>query len=179
MAILTIRTLGDPILRSKATPVTSFDADLAQLAADMHETMRAAPGVGLAASQVGRLLRMFVYDTGDEGESGALLVNPEITWSSEETVEAEEGCLSLPGTYYPVTRAVAVKVRAQDVTSVSVEKEAEGFLARIFQHEIDHLDGILFIDRLAPELRKEAMKALRDQDFGMAPPPRNKASRTL
>ena len=178
MAILTIRTLGDPILRSKAAPVTSFDAELAQLALDMHETMRAAPGVGLAASQVGRLVRMFVYDSGDEGESGSL-VNPEITWFSKETVEAEEGCLSLPGTYYPVTRAVAVKVRAQDVTGAPVEKEADGFLARIFQHEIDHLDGILFIDRLAPELRKEAMKALRDQDFGMAPPPRSKASRTL
>ena len=178
MAILTIRTLGDPILRSKAALVTSFDADLAKLALDMHETMRAAPGVGLAASQVGRLLRMFVYDSGDDGESGSL-VNPEITWSSEETVEAEEGCLSLPGTYYPVTRAVAVKVQAQDVSGARVEKEAEGFLARIFQHEIDHLDGILFIDRLAPELRKEAMKALRDQDFGMAPPPRSKASRTL
>jgi peptide deformylase len=178
VAILTIRTLGEPILRSKASPVTLFDDDLAQLAADMHETMRAAPGVGLAASQVGRLLRMFVYDTGDEGESGTL-VNPEIIWASTETVEAEEGCLSLPGTYYPVTRAVAVKVRAQDVTGAPVEREGEGFLARIFQHEIDHLDGILFIDRLAPELRKEAMKALRDQDFGMAPPPRGKASRTL
>jgi peptide deformylase len=158
--------------------VTVFDDDLAQLAADMYETMRAAPGVGLAATQVGRLLRMFVYDAGEEGGSGTL-VNPEISWASEETVEAEEGCLSLPGTYYPVTRAVAVKVRAQDVTGAPVEKEGEGFLARIFQHEIDHLDGILFIDRLAPELRKEAMKALRDQDFGMAPPPRDKASRTL
>ena len=178
MAILTIRTLGDPILRSKAAPVTAFDNDLAQLAADMHETMRAAPGVGLAATQVGRLLRLFVYDSGDEGESGSL-VNPQITWASDETVEAEEGCLSLPGTYYPVARALAVKVRAQDVIGTTVEKEAEGFLARIFQHEIDHLDGILFIDRLAPELRKEAMKALRDQDFGMAPPPRSKASRTL
>jgi peptide deformylase len=178
VAILTIRTLGDPILLSKAPRVTVFDDDLAQLAADMHETMRAAPGVGLAATQVGRLLRMFVYNSGDEGESGTL-VNPEIIWSSEETEEAEEGCLSLPGTYYPVTRAVAVKVRAQDVTGAPVEKMAEAFLARIFQHEIDHLDGILFIDRLAPDLRKEAMKAIRDQDFGMTPPPRSKASKSL
>ncbi len=178
MAILTIRTLGDPILRSKATPVTAFDDDLAQLASDMHETMRAAPGVGLAASQVGRLVRVFVYDSGDEGERGTL-VNPEIVWASEETEEAEEGCLSLPGTYYPVTRAIAVKVRAQELSGAPIEKEAEGFLARIFQHEIDHLDGILFIDRLAPELRKEAMKALRDQDFGMSPPPGAKASKTL
>jgi len=178
VAILTIRTLGDPILRSKATPVTAFDDDLAQLASDMHETMHAAPGVGLAASQVGRLVRVFVYDSGDEGERGTL-VNPEIVWASEETEEAEEGCLSLPGTYYPVTRAIAVKVRAQELSGAPIEKEVEGFLARIFQHEIDHLDGILFIDRLAPELRKEAMKALRDQDFGMSPPPRAKASKTL
>ena len=178
MAILRIRTLGDPILRSKAAPVTVFDDELRQLAADMHETMRAAPGVGLAASQVGRLIRMFVYDSGDEGEGGTM-VNPEIVWMSEETQEAEEGCLSLPGTYYPVTRALAVRIRAQDVTGKEIEREAEGFLARIFQHETDHLDGILFIDRLAPELRKEAMKALRDQDFGMSPPPRAKASKTL
>lgn len=178
MAILTIRTLGDPILRSKAAEVTSFDSDLEQLAADMHETMAAAPGVGLAASQVGRLLRMFVYNSGDEGEKGTL-VNPEIVWMSEETEEAEEGCLSLPGTYYPVTRALRVRVHAQDLKGSPVEHEAEGFLARIFQHETDHLDGILFIDRLAPELRKEAMKALRDQDFGMAPPPRTKAAKTL
>jgi peptide deformylase len=178
VAILTIRTLGDPILRSKASPVTIFDGDLAQLAEDMHDTMRAAPGVGLAATQVGRLLRMFVYDSGEEGERGTF-VNPEIVWTSDETEEAEEGCLSLPGTYYPVTRATAVKVRGQDVSGAHLEKDAEGFLARIFQHEIDHLDGILFIDRLAPELRKEAMKALRDQDFGMSPPPRTKATKTL
>jgi len=177
VAILTIRTLGDPILRSKATPVTAFDDDLAQLALDMHETMHDV-GVGLAATQVGRLLRLFVYDSGDEGERGTL-VNPQIVWASEETEEAEEGCLSLPGTYYPVTRATAVKVRAQDLAGAPIEKEAEGFLARIFQHEIDHLDGILFIDRLAPELRKEAMKALRDQDFGMSPPPRTNASKRL
>jgi peptide deformylase len=175
VALLTIRTLGDPILRSKASPVVSFDEELAQLAEDMHETMRAAPGVGLAATQVGRLIRMFVYDAGEEGGAGTL-VNPEITWRSDETQEAEEGCLSLPGTYYPVVRAVQVKVRAQDVTGTPVEREGEGFLARIFQHEIDHLDGILFIDRLAPELRKEAMKALRDQDFGLQPPPRPKPS---
>ena len=178
MALLTIRTLGDPILRSKASPVVSFDDELATLAADMHETMKAAPGVGLAATQVGRLLRMFVYDAGEEDGSGTL-VNPEITWRSEETQEAEEGCLSLPGTYYPVVRALKVKVRAQDVTGAETEVEGEGFLARIFQHEIDHLDGILFIDRLAPEIRKEAMKALRDQDFGMQPPPRAKASKSL
>jgi peptide deformylase len=178
VAILTIRTLGDPILRSKAAHVTAFDRDLEQLAEDMHETMRAAPGVGLAANQVGRLLRMFVFDSGEDGERGTL-VNPQIVWASKETEEAEEGCLSLPGTYYPVSRAVSVRVRAQDPTGDPIEREAEGFLARIFQHEIDHLDGILFIDRLPPDVRKEAMKALRDQDFGMAPPPRSKVAKTL
>jgi peptide deformylase len=177
VAILTIRTLGDPILRSKAAPVTAFDDELRRLADDMHETMESR-GVGLAAPQVGRMVRMFVFDSGEEGERGTL-VNPEIVWMSEETEEAEEGCLSIPGTYYPVTRALAVKVRAHDITGRDVERDAEGFLARIFQHEIDHLDGILFIDRLDPALRKEAMKALRDQDFGMSPPPRAKASETL
>jgi peptide deformylase len=91
----------------------------------------------------------------------------------------EEGCLSIPGTYFPVVRALKVRVRVQDLTGAPVETEGEGYLARIFQHEIDHLDGILFIDRLDPEVRKEAMKALRDQDFGMRPPPRAKASETL
>jgi len=177
MAILEIRTLGDPILRSKASPVTSFDADLAQLAADMHETMKDR-GVGLAAPQVGRMLRMFVFNSGEEGQMGTL-VNPEIVWRSEETEEMEEGCLSIPGTYFPVVRALKVRVRAQDLTGAPVETEGEGYLARIFQHEIDHLDGILFIDRLDPEVRKEAMKALLDQDFGMRPPPRAKASETL
>jgi len=178
VALLNIRTLGDPILRSKAIAVTSFDDELTQLAADMHETMEAAPGVGLAATQVGRLLRMFVYNAGEEGGSGTM-VNPQIVWRSEETQEAEEGCLSLPGTYYPVVRALQVRVAAYDLTGTAIEREGEGFLARIFQHEIDHLDGILFIDRLDPGIRKEAMKALRDQDFGMSPPPRAKPATTL
>lgn len=170
MAVLRVLTLGDPILLSKASPVTDFDEDLADLAASMRETMVDAPGVGLAAPQVGRPIRLFVYDSGEDGESGTL-VNPTISWSSAETQEGEEGCLSLPGVYYPVVRAQSVRVEARDLTGAPVTREAEGFLARIFQHEIDHLDGILFIDRLAPEIRKEAMRALRDQDFGMAPPP--------
>jgi peptide deformylase len=172
MAILRIRTLGDPVLKTKAAPVTVFDDALAKLAADMHETMDAAPGVGLAAPQVGILERLFVYNSRDDDEPEAgTLVNPEIVWRSEETVEMEEGCLSIPGQYFPVTRPESVRVRAQDVTGAAIERDASGFVARIFQHEIDHLDGILFIDHLTPEVRKEAMKALRDQDFGMAPPP--------
>lgn len=173
MAILNIRVLGDPILRSKAVPVTEFDDDLARLADDMHETMDLAPGVGLAAPQVGVPKRLFVYnDRDEEGPSRGTMVNPLIVWSSEETVEMEEGCLSIPGQYFPVVRPEGVTVRAQDVRGDEVEITAHGFLARIFQHEIDHLDGILFIDHLSEEVRKEAMRALREQDFGMRPPPR-------
>lgn len=167
MAILSILTLGDPVLRTKARPVTVFDESLVTLAADMAETMADAPGVGLAAPQVGRSIRLFVYDDGD-GDRGAV-VNPEFLWFSEETEDMEEGCLSVPGMYFPVTRPARVRLRANTVAGETIEREAEGFVARIFQHETDHLDGILFIDRLAPEIRREAMKHLRDQDFGMAP----------
>jgi peptide deformylase len=137
----------------------------------------AAPGVGLAAPQVGKLIRMFVYDDGDE-HSGALC-NPVIVWASPETTEAEEGCLSIPGTYFPVTRATSVRVEAFRVDGSPVTLEAQDFLARIFQHEIDHLDGIMFIDRLEPELRKAAQRALMDQDFGLRPPPRRKPDEEL
>lgn len=173
MAILTVRTLGDPILRSKASPVSSFDDALRTLAEDMLETMRDAPGVGLAAPQVGHLIRVFVWD---DGEEHGVMANPEIVWASEETEEAEEGCLSVPGIYFPVVRAVRVRVDAQAVDGAAVEVEADGFRARIFQHEIDHLDGVLFLDRLPPDLRKQAMRHLREQDFGMSPPPRKRAT---
>ena len=177
MAKLQILTLGDPRLRSTCAPVTHFDAELQTLADDMLETMHAAPGVGLAAPQVGRLIRMFVFDDGDE-TSGALC-NPTIVWRSEEVAEAEEGCLSIPGQYFPVERHVAVKVEAFGVTGAAATFDAEGFLARIFQHEIDHLDGILFIDRLSPDLRREAQRALMDQDFGLKPPPRRRPEEQL
>ncbi len=177
MAKLEILTLGNPMLRSKSAPIEHFDDALAAFADDMLETMRAAPGVGLAAPQVGKLIRMFVFDDGEE-RSGARC-NPVIVWQSEETTEAEEGCLSIPGTYFPVVRSTQVRVEARDVHGATVIEEAEGFLARIFQHEIDHLDGIMFIDRLAPELRKEAQRVLLDQDFGMRPPPRRKPDEEL
>src|SRR5688500_8397390 len=170
MAILQMRTFGDPILRAKALPVTAFDEQLRRLGEDMFETMYAAPGVGLAAPQVGASKRFLVYDSGQEGERGALC-NAEITWMSAETNEAEEGCLSLPGLYLPVVRASQVKVTAQDVTGATVQIDAEMLHARILQHEIDHTNGTLFIDRLTPELRKEAMKRLREQELGLAPSP--------
>lgn len=178
MALLKIRTLGDPVLRSPARAVTAFDDELRALATDMHETMDAAPGVGLAAPQVGRPIRMFVYFSGGEDGERGTLVNPVITWFGDETEEAEEGCLSIPGQYFPVRRSLRIRIRSQDLQGTETEREAEGFLARIFQHETDHLDGILFIDRLDPDVRKEAMKALREQDFGMSPPP-SKSSRAL
>jgi len=176
MALLEIRRFGDPILRSPALPVTEFDARLAALASDMHETMTAAPGVGLAAPQVGVPRRLFTFASGEESGS---YVNPEIVWRSEEIQEGEEGCLSIPGVYFPVLRAMRVRVRAQELDGSAVEREAEGFLARIFQHEIDHLDGVLFVDRLEAEHRREAMRAIRDAELGLSGTPQAQRSRAL
>ena len=176
MGMLDIRTFGDPVLRSPASPVVGFDDKLAALAADMHETMKAAPGVGLAAPQVGVPRRLFVFDSGEE--SGAY-ANPEIVWRSEETQEGEEGCLSIPGIYFPVVRAMKVRVTAQIVDGSPVEREVEGFLARIFQHEIDHLDGVLFVDRLDPERRREALRTIREAELGLGQPPATDPARAL
>lgn len=168
MALLEIRKFGDPVLRERA-PETESIADVhRRLVEDMIETMRDAPGVGLAAPQVGVLERIFVWEV--EDNHGAI-VNPVIARSSAETVEEEEGCLSLPGLYYPVTRSASVVVTGRDIDGSSVELEAEDLLARVCQHEIDHLDGVLFIDRLAPAHRKEALTKLRDQAFGIIGPP--------
>ncbi|HEX9697107.1 MAG TPA: peptide deformylase [Actinomycetota bacterium] len=166
MGSLDIRIWGDPVLRTKAQPVEAFDDALRRLADDMLETMRAAPGVGLAAPQVGVDRRLFVFDSGER--SGAMC-NPAVTWASEETQESEEGCLSIPEVYFPVVRAMHVRVEARDVHGNSIVEEVSGFEARIFQHEIDHLDGILFVDRLDDETRKEAMRAIRDMLLGEHP----------
>lgn len=171
MALMKVRILGDPILRAKAALVTSFDEGLRVLADDMLETMDEAPGVGLAAPQVGISIRMFVYDTREDGGERGSLCNPAITWTSEEQIEMEEGCLSIPGSTFMVLRPEAIHVTAQELDGTAVTIEADGFLARVFQHEIDHLDGILFIDHLPKDLRRQAMAAMREQDMGMAPPP--------
>jgi len=176
MSLLEIRRFGDPVLRSPALAVVEFDARLATLADDMHETMRAAPGVGLAAPQVGVPRRLFTFDSGEESGSYA---NPEVVWRSDDTQDGEEGCLSIPGVYFPVVRAMKVRVRAKTIDGEPVEREAEGFLARIFQHEIDHLDGILFVDRLDAEHRREAMRAIRDAELGLPTEPHAPRSRAL
>lgn len=177
MTILQMRYFGDPILRTPGQTVSTFDAGLERLAADMFETMYAAPGVGLAAPQVGVSKRLFTFDDG-MGTTGGL-VNAEVIWSSEETQESEEGCLSVPGLYLPVVRAMKVRVKAHDLGGQASEWEGEGLLARIFQHEIDHTNGILFIDRLAPEYRREAMKALREAEFGLTPSTERKPTKAL
>lgn len=168
MAVRAIRTLGDPVLRTPALPVEDFGAALRTLAADMLETMDAAPGVGLAAPQIGVSRRLFVFDS---GEVRGAVANPEIVWRSEQTQEVEEGCLSLPGIWFPVVRAAQVRLGGRDESGAPVSHEADGLLARIFQHESDHLDGVLFVDRLAPEHRREAMRLIREREMGLAPPP--------
>ena len=168
MALLEIRKFGDPVLRERAPETGSITDVHRRLVSDMLETMRDAPGVGLAAPQVGVLERIFVWEV--EEEHGAI-VNPVIVESSSQILEEEEGCLSLPGLYYPVERAERVVVTGQDLEGAAIKIEAEGLLARVCQHEIDHLDGVLFIDRLAPADRKEALTKLRDEAFGIVAPP--------
>jgi len=151
MALLQIRIYPDPVLKKVATPVTEFDETLRQLAHDMAETMYAAPGVGLAAPQVGVSKRMTVIDCSARDESAQLLVmvNPEIVEEEGECFE-EEGCLSVPEYYAKVQRSAVVKVRFQDLDAQTKMIEAGGLTAVACQHEIDHLDGILFVDHLSP-----------------------------
>lgn len=166
MAVLPIRGFGDPVLRQMAREVEAVTGVHRRLVDDMRATMRGASGVGLAAPQVGVLERIFVWEV--EDASGAL-INPVITAHSEEVVADEEGCLSLPGVAYPVERRAGARIEGLDEMGRRVEIESKGLLARVFQHEIDHLDGILFIDRLPPELRREAMAKLTEGVLG--PPP--------
>ncbi|MGH2827815.1 MAG: peptide deformylase [Actinomycetota bacterium] len=164
MAVLTIRTFGDPVLRQKAHEVTDVTDVHGRLSADMIETMREAPGVGLAGPQVGVLERIFTWEVGDEFGT---IINPVISKRSRKMFSDEEGCLSLPGLVYPVERHLKVRVEAIDELGNTVKIDAEEHLARVFQHEIDHLDGILFIDRLPDDLRREARRILADQALGL------------
>jgi peptide deformylase len=158
MAILDIKVIDEPVLRRKAKKVPKVTPELRQLIDDMVETMRAAPGVGLAAPQVGVSERVIVVEYAeddDEDESAPppkkklyTFINPEVIWASEEMVDGTEGCLSIPGWLGDVARHEAIAVKALNRSGQKVKINAEGWLARIFQHEIDHLDGVLYIDRL-------------------------------
>lgn len=165
MAIMPIRTLGDPVLRTPAGDVETFDRAVRALADDMFETMYDAPGVGLAAPQVGLSLRLFVFDDG-QGAKGAV-ANPVITHLDGDQVE-EEGCLSIPGVYRPTARAMRVRIEGRDLWGDPWAMEGEELLARIFQHETDHLNGTLFIDRLDEADRRQVLAALRDRELGEA-----------
>ena len=159
-----IRTFGDPVLKSRATPVKDFDESLERLAEDMMRIMRENEGAGLAANQIGRLKRIFVAAYENEGEVHEFaIVNPVIEERSETSERELEGCLSIPQIPVEVERSHAVTVSGQDPTGAPVRVEAEGRLARIFQHEIDHLDGILILDRTDRESRKTAMREIRER----------------
>ena len=157
MALLPIVQYPDPILAKTAEVVTEFNDELKQLAADMAETMYAAPGIGLAANQVGVLKRIIVIDITEDHSDLRVFVNPEVVAHSEELEEFEEGCLSLKGLYEKVKRPDRVKVRAQDLDGKPFELEADGLLAVCVQHEIDHLHGVVFIDHLS-RLKKDRAK---------------------
>ncbi|MCS5733897.1 peptide deformylase [Herbiconiux daphne] len=174
MAVLPIRISGDPVLHSPAFPVAEFDDTLRTLVADMFDTMDEAPGVGLAAPQVGVPLRVFVYsytDDHDEQHRG-VAVNPElfITPASPEPADPDtesEGCLSFPGPRFPLARGARALLRAHDLDGRPFEIETGGWLARIFQHEFDHLDGLLYIDRIDRVYGKVAAKIERKKGWGV------------
>jgi peptide deformylase len=160
-ALRAVRKLGDPVLRATALPVERFDEELRVEAQRMDELMQAALGVGLAATQVGILHRLLVYRAYPEDPTTAL-VNPVLEWVSDELEAAEEGCLSLPGIHVEVERPARVRVRARDTSGAELLVEAEGLEARVIQHEIDHLDGVLILDRISREARRDAMRELRE-----------------
>ena len=162
MPILPIRTIGDPVLRTRAEEVTAFDDALARLVADMHETMLDVGGVGLAAPQVGVSLRLFTWAA--EGSEGHV-VNPVLV-TGEEPQEGSEGCLSVPGLGFETPRRQWARVTGVDRSGAPVVVEGTGLLARLLQHETDHLDGRLYVDRLEGPAKKDAMRTIRAADYG-------------
>lgn len=169
MATFPVRTFGDPVLKQRCAEITEIDGALRRLADDMLETMYKAPGVGLAANQVGIQRRIFVYDIGDGPE---VVINPTIMETSDEW-EYDEGCLSVPGLYFPITRPKRVTLTGLDLEGAEFTREGEDLLGRVFLHETDHLDGFLLLDRLEPDLRREAMRVLRED------PPQRGTSRLV
>lgn len=163
MAVFPIRVFPDPVLRTVAEDVTEFDDQLRRLADDMIETMYDAPGVGLAAPQIGISKRIFVADAGD---GPFTMVNPTIVVSSG-SAKSEEGCLSVPGRYWNVTRADYVRAEGFDLDGKPVAYEGDELMARVLQHEIDHLHGTLLLERLPKRVRKVALKELREASLGV------------
>ncbi len=172
MPLQTIRLFGDPLLRTPAEPVVDFDKELRVLVQDLTDTMVDAPGVGLAAPQIGVSLRVFTYHVDDDLGH---LVNP-VLELSEEQEESDEGCLSLPGLAYPTRRAVRAVAKGMNMYGEPVTVAGDDLLARCVQHETDHLDGILFIDRLDREQRKLAMRAIRESEWAGEAVPQVKVS---
>jgi peptide deformylase len=174
MAVLPIRITGDPVLHARAAEVTEFDDDLRTLVADMFETMDQAPGVGLAGPQVGVPLRLFVYGWTDDDDvlhrgvaiNPVLWLSPLVVGEPDEDTESE-GCLSFPGERFPLRRAEYVILEATDLEGEPFTVRAGGWLARIFQHEYDHLDGVLYVDRLEHPYGKAALKTQRKNSWGV------------
>ena len=167
MAIQPIRLFGDPVLRTPAEPVTDFDKQVRKLVKDLEDTMLEAPGAGLAAPQIGVGLRVFTYYV--DGVLGHL-INPNLDLS-DELQDGEEGCLSFPGIYYDTPRALRAVAKGFDMYGEPITVEGTEMLARALQHETDHLDGVLFIDRMDREQRKLALKAIREAEWaGQGPP---------
>ena len=161
-----VRVFGDPVLRKVAEEVSDIDGKLVKLVDDMLETMYAEPGIGLAAPQIGVQRRLFVYDVGEGAEA---IVNPVITESDGEWTY-EEGCLSVPGLFWEIVRPKQIHVTGVDLDGNDVSLEADELLSRLFQHELDHLDGVMLIDHLDDETRKAAMRTLREKFIDIEPP---------
>lgn len=177
MSILPIRTYGDPVLGQATLNIDNIDGRIAALAESMIETMYRAPGVGLAANQIGIQKRMFVYDAGD-GLGPRTVINPQIVETSGEW-DYEEGCLSVPGLSWEILRPNAVHLKGYDLDGNELDIETEEFEARIFQHEVDHLDGYLLLHRLTDEQRKTAKRALRKMQMKVAADDQDNLSQLL
>jgi peptide deformylase len=163
MAVLPIRTFGDPVLKQPTPEVDTVDESIVRLVDDMIETMHAAPGVGLAAPQVGVQKRLFVYDV---GEGPHVVLNPQLSGHQGEWTY-DEGCLSVPSLFWPILRPRHVHLRGRDLEGQEISIEADELLARVFQHETDHLDGTLILERLDSEQRKQALRTLRERTLSL------------
>jgi peptide deformylase len=165
MAIFPIRTFGDPVLRTPAKPVSDIDDRIRKLVEDMTETMYDAPGVGLAAPQIGVGLRVAVFDAGD-GLGSRTMINPELV-ATEGEWDFDEGCLSVPGYWWEITRPAFARIRALDHHGEEVVYEGDELMGRVLQHEYQHLDGILLIDQLGRRERKKVLKELSEKALGL------------